>query len=358
MPSPTRWSNCSPWWTLSCVPDPTPALHLPPLTPSKLVACGRHIKNHQAQAQAQAGPELLSRQEDAFKRTIGTTDARFQTQLDDLETEILIAQDVVRRDLALRQAIRRKQEAAVKEKQREKEKEKEAERARLAAEMSAVKKEKEVAVKKEALPAPPAPMQSETIAPVKTEPVHSSATAREPVSLKGEMDETPALDTAAPAADVTMENADNPNTGQESEFDFDAIFGDGGMDTSGGMGDGTAGTAGPDLNFSLDDQPSLLRGLEDFAKGGTDSTAAQQPPTMAMDLDFNMPDLAASDHPPTTKPEQDSATQQPPADTTASTDDANLDAMVTDDINDLFDLDYENPEATQFDDAFFGFGES
>ena len=140
-------------------------------------------------------------------------------------------------------------------------------------------------------------------------------------------------------------------------------------------------TSGPDLNFSLDDsQPSLLRGLEDFAKSGDDDATGQtsnannsnnpnNDSSTAMDLDFAMPDLDDITHtasteqqPASSKPAEASNTQQT-ADTTTATataDDTSnfLDTMTTDNLDDLFNLDEENPEATQFDDAFFGFGES
>ena len=170
-----------------------------------------------------------------------------------------------------------------------------------------------------------------------------------------------------------MENADALNRAPDSEFDFDAMFGDSVMDTSGDGGHDSAEldlVDGDDLGFTLDDQPEqpdLLRGLEDFAKGDAEDTPGQNNAS-TLDLDFNMTDMPdLNNNPP---PEQPAVTKvetpaaQPPAVTAAAaapattTDDLNLETMNTDNIDDLFDLDYENPEATQFDDAFFGFDDN
>ncbi|KAJ4305606.1 hypothetical protein N0V90_001137 [Kalmusia sp. IMI 367209] len=292
-----------------------------------LISSGRYMKTARQPAEA-------ARMQFTLKRAVSAANERFQDSLDELENEIRLAQAVLRRDLALLRADRKQKEAAVKEKA--------AEKARLAAESSA---KKNVPLKKEESPAPPKPASPP---PAKTEPAEPVA-ADTALHIK----ETAAQKASPPPADVPMENADNPHTAQESEFDFDAIFGDGAMDTSGdGANDDlNLDTVGADLNFTLDDQPSLLRGLEDFAKDSTDDNSGQNNESANLDLDFAMPDMPSMDVP-ATKPQEDTAVQQ-----TTSTDDLNLDTMPTDDLDDLFGLDYENPEATQFDDAFFGFGD-
>lgn len=280
-----------------------------------------------------------------LKRAVTAASERFNDSLDELETEIQQAQAVLRRDLALLQADRKKREAAAKEK--------EAEKARLAAESSA---KKNAPVKKESsLPAAPS---AKPDAPGPSKPPAEQPT--EPRALTREQEDArpPVATASASAQDAPMESADNPATEHDSEFDFDAIFGDSVMDTAGdNQGDVDMDASGPDLNFTLDDSaPSLLRGLEDFAKSSDDGNANANASTN-MDLDFAMPDLpdtagnTSSEQPGTTKPAD--STQQ-------ATDTSNdmLDTMATDDLDDLFNMDYENPEATQFDDAFFGFGES
>ncbi|KAF2689250.1 hypothetical protein K458DRAFT_427458 [Lentithecium fluviatile CBS 122367] len=280
-----------------------------------------------------------------LKKSVVVANERFHDSLDVLEAEIRQAQTVLRRDLALLKADRKKREAAAKEK--------EAEKARLAAESSM---KKITPPTKEESPVPPAATQSD-------KPATSTG---EPPSLKREMEKMPpsAPEPSAPAEDVQMENADIDTTNNpDTDFDFDALFGESVMDSAGDDENNqeiNMDTSGPDLNFTLDESaPSLLRGLEDFAKAGDDDNGAQSNANGNLDMDFTMTDVPdmhnhqSSEQTSTSKPVEDTNVQP-----TTTNDDLNLDTMTTDNLDDLFDLDYENPEATQFDDAFFGFGES
>ena len=71
------------------------------------------IKSHQA------GPDN-GRMQYTLKRNVTAASERFHDSLDELETEIHQAQTVLRRDLALLRADRKKREAAAKEKEAEK----------------------------------------------------------------------------------------------------------------------------------------------------------------------------------------------------------------------------------------------
>lgn len=304
----------------------------------QLISSGQYI-NHVGQ---NAGHIQL-----AFKRSVTVASERFHDSLDELETEIIQAQTVLRRDLALMKADRKKREAAAKEK--------EAEKARLAAESSAQKPAP--ALKKEDSPKPPSP------APVKIEPPVKNSTPPEqppepPVSVQKES--TPPLPAPEASAvisdalpDAPTEDAATNLAPQDTEFDFDALFGDT-MDTTGGEGDDQGDLNldgdGHDLSFSLDDSgPSLLPGLEDYAKSGDDGPT--QDTNANVDLDLPMPDVPSVPDAPASKPTEEAAAQQ------TTNDDLNLDAMTANSLDDLFDMDYTNPEDSQFDDAFFGFGE-
>jgi hypothetical protein len=144
------------------------------------------------------------------------------------------------------------------------------------------------------------------------------------------------------------------------------------MDTSGNNDDqGDLMDTSGDINFDLDDGPSsLLPGLEDFAKSGDgDNTGPGD-----MDIDFSMadlPDVSTDAKPPVEQPAPAKPAEQPPAPQPAPAQDVkdekpeeaskdNGDLMATmattDDLEDLFNMDeYENPESTSFDDAFFNF---
>lgn len=239
--------------------------------------------------------------------------------------------------------------------------EKEAEAARLAAESSAKQSAPPQAVEP---PAPTSPQQPDP-APQNKEPTTPSG---EPPSLKRDTDEAapPAAPDSAPNEDTSMENADLGGTAGTDDFDFDALFNDT-MDAAPEDNDAKMDTSGPDLDFTLD-EPShpFLRGLEDFANGGgggggdeTTSNTVAAAASTTIDMDIAMPDFSdAKPAPPaeqngTTKPQEEA-----PAELPTATDELNLDAMTTD-LDDLFNMDdYGNPEATQFDDAFFGFGET
>ena len=313
----------------------------------QLITSGRYMKT------AKHNPQESTKMQFQLKRAVAAGSERFHDSLDELENEIRMAQAVLRRDLAQLRAERKQKEAQAKEKEAEK------------ARQTAV-----VPIKENAAPPPAA--KSPTPPPVKVEPppptsaITSASTA--PANVEPEAPQPSDAKPPTPTADVVMENADALNTTQESEFDFDAMFGDGAMDTS---GDGVNDTGdldldgGADLDFTLDDapdQPDLLRGLEDFAKGGADESSAQPNASNTLDLDFAMADMSdLNTNPPVEQPvatkAEDAPTQQPAA--TAPAEELNLDTMATDNLDDLFDLDhYENPEATQFDDAFFGFGDN
>lgn len=302
-----------------------------------------------------------------LKRAVTAGSERFHDSLDELETEIRTAQAVLRRDLAQLRAERKQKEQAVKEK--------EVEKARLAAEPKHLPPPVKEEVASPPAPAPaPAPARpataTATATAIATPTPHTVKSEPVPVKVEPAPEKAPTPKVPTPPADTSLAHADNMDMAQDSEFDFDAMFGDSAMDTSADQTNDHAQLnldAGADLNFTIDDQPDqpdqpdLLRGLEDFAKSGTDSDNPAPNNTSAnLDLDFNMtdmPDLNANpppEQPTTTKPVEETTNQQP-----TTTDELNLDTMTTDNLDDLFDLDdYENPEATQFDDAFFGFGES
>lgn len=287
-----------------------------------------------------------------LKHAVAAGSERFHDSLDELDNEVRLAQAVLRRDLALIRAQRKEQEAAARQK--------EVEKARIP----------QQPIDDPASTPSPTPVKTEPTIPVKPEP-------------SPEKEPTPKPPPPPPAdadADVAMDNTDSLGGMQESEFDFDAVFGDSAMDTSADPGTEHADLnldAGGDLDFTLDQQPSdeLLRGLEDFAKNGTDDMTGQEN-TAALNLDdFNMPDMPdmsnlneiaqlsqQQQHQPVTATATTAATKQedpaPQQAATATTtnDELDLDAMTVDNLDDLFNLDdYENPEATQFDDAFIGF---
>jgi hypothetical protein len=334
---------------------------------------GRFIKEHQSGG----GSERMKL---ALQRAVPVANERFHDALDELENEVRLAQVVMRRDLALLKQDRKKREVAAKEK--------EAEKARLVAESRnapIVPKIPEPVVEKVSTPAQPEP-------PAEQEP--EKASSPEKVLEREEENVPPPIDTTIettterdPLFDGTPTTA-NP---QETEFDFDAMFGDA-MDTS---GDGTnpddlMDTAG-NMDFNFDEGPSLLRGLEDFAKDSDDDANPAQNATN-MDIDLSMPDLpdlnasieipapaepavpikVATPPPPPPVPEV--APVEPPASTnvknetenkdtaaatnpdTTATDDLMGGMMTTDNLDDLFNMDeYENPEQSSFDDAFFNF---
>lgn len=325
------------------------------------IQSGRFIKEHQSGGGT-------GRMKIALQRAVPVATERYHDALDELENEVRLAQVVLRRDLALLRQDRKKREVAAKEK--------EAEKARLAAESKnapIVEKKPEPVVEKVSTPAQPeAPVEEKPVAPTELE---------KPLERKEE-DVPPPIDTSAaepterdPLFDGTPTTA-NP---QENEFDFDAMFGDA-MDTTNDVNhDDMMGTT-DNMDFNFDEGPSLLRGLEDFAKSGDDTNGQ---PEENVDIDISMPDLpdlnpamdsnlptepAAPAKAPTPPAAQAPAAAEPASNTEATNNDsantatadenaANNDdimgGMMTDNLDDLFNMDdYENPEQSSFDDAF------
>lgn len=324
-----------------------------------LVHSGRFIKEHQSGGGT-------GRLKVVLQHAVPAANERFQDALDELENEVRLAQTVLRRDLALLKQDRKKRELAAKEK--------EAEKARLAAaskNAGSAAKQEETQAPKVSTPAAPEMTAEKAPKPIK-----------EPESLKCEEEKEvpPPIETSItepPERDPLFDGTPTTANPQENEFDFDAMFGDA-MDTSGGdnnnaNADDMMDTSG-DMGFNFDEGPSLLRGLEDFAKGSDDDNTAQNASNLDIDLTMSdIPELntntettALTEQPTTTKP-ADAPTTQPPAES-ATNDTANNETMnaannddlmtdmVTENLDDLFDLDgYENPENSSFDDAFFNF---
>ncbi|KAF2740157.1 hypothetical protein EJ04DRAFT_572455 [Polyplosphaeria fusca] len=280
-----------------------------------------------------------------LKRILPAAAERFNDALDELENEVQEAQAVLRRDLAVLQADRRKREQA-----------EAAERQRIAAASSA---------KKQAPATVDEPAITKTVEPSQPEPVPTRSEPAQPETVQEaiakEPDLPPPIDTSSapqterdPLFDGTPTTA-NP---QDQDFDFDAMFGDGALDEpTEVVGDSMdIDNSAPDLSFTLDDSgPSLLRGLEDFAKGDDDTAAGPDASNTNIDLDFAMPDLPDLEPAdPPAPPEPQNSNNNQPSETT-NTEQAtaeNADAalfqdIATDDLDDLFNTD------SQFDDAFF-----
>jgi outer membrane biosynthesis protein TonB len=333
---------------------------------------GRFLKEEQA-----GGGTGRMRQQ--LQKVVPHATERFHDALDELQNEIRLAQTVLRRDMALLKQDRKKKEAAAKQQ--------EAEKARLAAEAKNVPapvEEAPVKVEKVATPAPPEPTVSQP------QEAPEAASAKEP-----EVEEVPKKEDDAkapppppietdiePPKDPLFDGTPTTGNAQESEFDFDAMFGDA-MDTSGDNPHNDMMDTSGDMDFTLDDGndgPSLLRGLEDFAKDSDDD--ANQ--ASNSDIDFTMPDLpgldmtadanantndnataakpAEPEPEPAPKAEEPKPAEQPAVEEkkeeepTTAVDDEMMDTMTTDNLEDLFNMEeYENPEQSQFDDAFFNF---
>jgi hypothetical protein len=342
---------------------------------------GRFIKEHQSGGGT-------GRMKLAMQRAVPVATERFHDALDELENEVRLAQVVMRRDLALLKQDRKRRETAAKEK--------EAEKARLAAEsrnVGAVEQQQAPTVEKVSTPAQPEiPAEAEPEKENEPEKTQEREEVHVPPPIDTLIETTTERD---PLFDGTPTTA-NP---QENEFDFDAMFGDA-MDTSGDNTnqDDLMDTSG-NMDFNFDEGPSLLRGLEDFAKDSDDDNTNSAQTASNMDIDLSMPDLpdlstgieapppndpttttkVATPQPPTTQPapiepsttttattttisNNDTAGQDPPTnvdttnqDTTTANDDL-MGGMMTDNLDDLFNMDeYENPEQSSFDDAFFNF---
>ncbi|KAF2015032.1 hypothetical protein BU24DRAFT_423947 [Aaosphaeria arxii CBS 175.79] len=332
-----------------------------------LISTGRFLKEQQAGGGS--GRMLF-----AMKRAVPAGEDRFHDSLDELENEIHQAQAVLRRDLAVLQADRKKREQA-----------EAAERQRRAAESSAAKN---------TLPANPTQQPADAAATAdKTQDATMTGTSEpeqaaaaeptkqpeeNPASPEKQMDDAPpTLDTSnAPSRDPLFDETPITADAADTGFDFDAEFGDltGGDQVNGDIDMDGVG----DMNF--------LAGLEDFAKDGGSSGvgdanasggAGAGDSTADLDLDFAMPDLPdmnastnTTDQPPPAAPKPADPAPAPTTapDNNATTNDTNnnnntnsmadtMEPTTIDNIDDLFDMDYENPEATQFDDAFFGFDE-
>ncbi|KAF9692727.1 hypothetical protein EKO04_009286 [Ascochyta lentis] len=329
-----------------------------------LLTTGRFIKEHHAGGGT-------GRMKQGMQRAVPAATDRFHDALDELENEVRLAQTVLRRDLALLKQDRKKREAAAKHH--------EAERARLAAEssLSVPAKTEQVAVKPEST----SPAEQPDAQPPAEQPARAESPEAVP-KVEEEAEQPPAPDTTtAPPADPLFDDTPtNPNA-EQHEFDFDFEFGDA-MDTSGNHDNpGHPMDTSGDMDFNLDEGPSLLRGLEDFAKSGEGD---DHEPSTNMDLDFPMPDLPDTNtdaKPPgeqpkpaeptpqpapppedtkDSKPDQEAADAKPASDAndTKNIADEPMETMTTDNLEDLFNNldDYDNPEGdSAFNDAFFNF---
>lgn len=323
-----------------------------------------------------------------FQRAVPAAHERFNDALDELENDVLLAQTVLRSHVAKLHQDRRRRDAAAKQH--------EVERARAAAHLTpalSLKDPNVVAVKPDATtppvppepspplghlsaPALPHPPRALALEPTQPPPAHTTAASSAP---------------SAPSADSLVDATPANSTTEEHEFDFDFEFGD--AMAAGPHNDPDAMDTSADLDFALDEAPSLLRGLEDFANAKGADNDNMHPPTTNTDLDFPMSHLSdmTSDAKPPLEPlkpaepaphslqplppaddAHDSKPTQNAPDTDAAVDpnDANdtndttnsndepMETMTTNNLDDLFNLDdYENPEGADsaFDDAFFNF---
>lgn len=321
----------------------------------------------------------------------------FHDALDELENEVRLAQTVLRRDMALLKQDRKKKEAAAKQH--------EVDKARLAAEARNPPPALDNAPVKPEKPATPTPPQPEpstvhdaseptTAMDIETDASKQEGASDNKANQNGRAPSPPKTSADAntePPKDPLFDGTPPANNPNESDFDFDAMFGDA-MDTSDQHNPDMMDTSA-DMDFNLDsanDGSSLLRGLEDFAKNGDDDNANQ---TSNMDMDFTMPDLPSLDtntntntdsnataatksapeaapapkadepnpaaHPPPPPPPEEKKAEETTNNNNSSTNDNNDDLMGTmaaDDLEDLFNMDeYANPEQSSFDDAFFNF---
>ncbi|KAF1831429.1 hypothetical protein BDW02DRAFT_531962 [Decorospora gaudefroyi] len=338
---------------------------------------GRFIK----ETQAGGGTGRMKQQ---LQQTVPNASERFHDALDELENEVRLAQTVLRRDMALLKQDRKKREAVAKEQ--------EVEKARLAAESRHVHAKAEEPPKKTDKTPTPKPAEVPPKAPeVPTkaeEPAVKDVTMGEGEEAKAPSPPPPVDTSTEPAKDPLFDGTPTTANQQDSEFDFDAMFGDA-MDTAGDDNhhNDMMDTSG-DMDFTVDDGndgPSLLRGLEDFAKDGDDDHSNNANHTSNLDMDFAMQDLphlnmnpdpnpkptnthsdvkpapeAEPPSAPTQKAEESKPAPPPPTEekkeATTTTDEDMTGTLATDDLEDLFNMDeYENPEQSSFDDAFFNF---
>ncbi|EUC48860.1 hypothetical protein COCMIDRAFT_86172 [Bipolaris oryzae ATCC 44560] len=337
------------------------------------------------------------RMKQQLQRVVPHATERFHDALDELENEVRLAQMVLRRDMALLRQDRKKKEAAAKQQ--------EVDKARLAAEARN--------------PPPPtndAPVKEEKAAtPAQLEPPAVLDTSEQAMSIETDMEAAkkeggngdhdgqnnkapspPQNSTDAniqPPKDPLFDGTPPANNPNESDFDFDAMFGDA-MDTTDQNHDHDMMDTSGDIDFGLDsgnDGSSLLRGLEDFAKNSDNDNNNQ---SSTMDMDFTMPDLPGLDSntnantdsnanattkpapEPASAPKADEPASAPKADepkpaaqppppqenkveeamNNNNNNDDMMGTMAADDLEDLFNMDdYANPEQSSFDDAFFNF---
>ncbi|EUC32083.1 hypothetical protein COCCADRAFT_27322 [Bipolaris zeicola 26-R-13] len=334
------------------------------------------------------------RMKQQLQRVVPHATERFHDALDELENEVRLAQMVLRRDMALLKQDRKKKEAAAKQQ--------EVDKARLAAEArnqppptnDAPVKEEKVATPVQLEPpaaldtsAPVASMETDMAAAKKEggNSDHDSQNKKAPSPPQNSTDTN-----AQPSKDPLFDGTPPANNPNESDFDFDAMFGDA-MDTSDQNHDHDMMDTTGDIDFGLDsgnDGSSLLPGLEDFAKH-SDNDNNNNNQTSTMDMDFTMPDLPGLDSntntntnanvdsnanatakpapepEPAPKADESKPAAQPPppqenkveeGTTNNNNNDDMMGTMAADDLEDLFNMDdYANPEQSSFDDAFFNF---
>jgi hypothetical protein len=323
-----------------------------------LTQTGRYIK------EAKGGPGA-GRAQSALKQSVPAALGRFHNSLDELEKELHQAQSALRRDLALLQADRRKREQA-----------EAAERRRLALESSA---KTSLSTGKEKPDAIMTDFDMSASSITSGNPAVESKMETGPSSLSLHHPAPPSA-TTAPPRDPLFDATPTTANPRESEFDFDAIFA--GHDFATGHqtssnetkephSNDNSGPALPNLEFRTNEDnsgSSLLQGLEDFANSASDNTTnahASKSELLLSDMSTNpnQNEVQSSNQQATTLPAGFGSTgqQQPhPADGTQPPDPANvLDTVPDTNLDDLFSLDYgDAAEGTEFEDAFFQYGES
>jgi len=350
-----------------------------PDQPLQFIQSGRFLKEHQAGGGT-------GRMQLGMQRAVPVATERFHDALDELENEVRLAQAVLRRDLASLKDARRKRAAAAKQH--------EAERARLASEArNPPTRTMDLPVQvgqankpnKAITPGVPEAALENTSEPIAKTDDPAPAPKSEPEHLSPPIKTSAAIPPRDPLVAATPTTA-NP---QDTDFDFDAIFDDA-MDTTADNAIDHHATTDTSANIELNlddanDAPSLLRGLEDFAKDSDDDennnknknkSGSNPLPDTSMDMDLDMPHSppkpSQTSAPPTIKldpsqPPRDMppikdkkvSTMATPVATTITTTQEDLMAtMAADNLEDLFNMDgYENPENSSFDDAFFNFND-
>lgn len=330
-----------------------------------LISSGRFIKEHQSGGGT-------GRHRANLRAAVPVATERFQDALDELENEVRLAQTVLRRDLALLKQDRKKREIAAKEKEAEK-----ARQVVVSRTMETAVKPEEVRVEKVSTPTEPEALPA-------SEPAKQDG-PQKPSERTDEKILPPPIETSNPPPterDPLFDGTPTTANPQENDFDFDAMFGDE-MDTAGDNNDthGDMMDTSGDMGFDFGDGggdgdgQSPLRGLEDFAKSSDEDHGAQSNNNMDMDITMGgLPDINPTVEAPAPAPAPapkpaEAPTTQPPAASANINTTTNADAaknptatddmmadMPTDNLDDLFNMDeYENPENSSFDDAFFNF---